>query len=203
MPSDESLRTLRHYEVNADSFWAGTRDHDVSQNLDALLAAITAPPPARILEIGCGPGRDLKAFVDRGHAPVGLDGCAPFVEMARAFAGCEVWHQDFLALDLPAARFDGVFANASLFHVPSAHLPRVLGELRDTLVPGGALFFSNPHGDDREGWSGERYGCYLTVERWRALMTAAGFRELACYYRPAGRPRSEQPWLAMTWRRPS
>jgi SAM-dependent methyltransferase len=200
MTSEQSRRTLRHYEVNAERFWEGTRDHDVAQNIDALLAAVPASP-ARILDLGCGPGRDLAVFLARGHAPVGLDGSARFVEMARAHAGCEVWHQDFLALALPPARFDGVYANASLFHIPSEHLPRVLGELRATLAPGGVLFFSNPRGDDEEGWHGERYGCYFDVDRWRALMTAAGFVELDCYYRPPGRPRSEQPWLAMTWRR--
>ena len=201
MTSDTSKRTLRHYEANAESFWEGTRNHDVSQNVDALLSAITEPPPLRILGFGCGPGRDLKTFVARGHQPIGLDGSLRFVEMARALSGCEVWLQDFLELDLPPAHFDGIFANASLFHVPGEHLPRVLGELRDTLKPCGVLFFSNPRGRDEEGWSGERYGCYFDVERWRSLMTGSGFEEIDCYYRPSGRPRSEQPWLAMTWRR--
>jgi SAM-dependent methyltransferase len=201
MTSDTSKRTLRHYDANAESFWEGTRDHDVSQNLDALLSAIREPPPLRILEFGCGPGRDLKTLAARGHEPIGVDGCARFVEMARALSGCEVWLQDFLALDLPPAYFHGVFANASLFHVPSEHLPRVLIELRATLKVGGVLFFSNPRGDNKEGWSGERYGCYFDVERWRSFLTGAGFEEIDHYYRPAGRPRNEQPWLAMTWRR--
>ena len=201
MTSDTSKRTLRHYEANAASFREGTWEHDVSQNIDALLSAITKPPPLRILDFGCGPGRDLKTFAARGHEPIGLDGCIQFVEMARAVSGCEVWHQDFLELDLPPAHFHGIYANASLFHVPSAHLRRVLSELRDTLKTGGVLFFSNPRGENREGWSGERYGCYVDVERWRSMMRAAGFEEIDCYYRPAGRPRNEQPWLAMTWRR--
>jgi SAM-dependent methyltransferase len=202
MASEISRRTLQHYERSADSFWQGTRDHDVSQNIEALLAAMPGAPPRRILELGCGPGRDLKTFVERGHVAVGLDGCERFVEMARGYAGCEVWLQDFLALALPPAAFDGVFANASLFHVPSEHLPRVLDEIAATLVPGGALFFSNPRGNDQEGWSGERYGCYFDVERWRELCRGAGLVELDCYYRPPGRPRHEQPWLAMTWRKP-
>ena len=157
MTDETSRRTLSHYERSAESFWQGTRDHDVSQNIEALVSAITAPPPFRVLDLGCGPGRDLRAFLARGHLPTGLDGCARFVEIARAEARCEVWQQDFLALTLPSATFDGVFANASLFHVPGAELPRVLGELRETLVADGVLFFSNPRGDDQEGWSGERY----------------------------------------------
>jgi len=192
--------TLRHYDAHAAGFRDGTWDHDVSQNIDALLDAIDAPPPCRILDFGCGPGRDLRAFVARGHAPVGLDGSTELAALARD-AGCEVWLQDFLALDLPAAHFDGVFANASLFHVPARALPRVLRELRETLKPGGVLFASNPRGDNREGWSGERYGCYHDWAGWRDFVVAAGFTEVRHYYRPPGLPRAQQPWLASVWRR--
>jgi SAM-dependent methyltransferase len=196
-----SLRTLAHYQANAASFWEGTKDHDVAQNLDALLQHIEGTAPFAILDFGCGPGRDLAMLRALGHDPVGLDGCHAFCEMARLHAGCDVWEQDFLALDLPAARFDGVFANASLFHVPSADLRRVLGELRSTLKPRGVLFYSNPRGRDDEGWHGERYGCYWDLASWRAIVTAAGFGELTHYYRPPGKPRHEQPWLATVWRR--
>lgn len=194
-------RTLAHYNRSATSFWEGTRDHDVSQNYAALLDAIEAPPPFSILDLGCGPGRDLLYFRSLGHEAIGLDGSETFVEMARASTGCEVWHQSFSALALPAARFHGVFANASLFHVPSQELPRVLRELHATLVAGGVLFCSNPRGQDTEGFSGERYGAYHSLETWRERVTAAGFTELAHYYRPAGKPRHEQPWLATVWRR--
>jgi SAM-dependent methyltransferase len=112
-----------------------------------------------------------------------------------------VWQQDFLALALPAERFDGVFANASLFHVPGQELPRVLTELRTALRPGGVLFASNPRGDDREGWQGERYGAWHSPDAWRAIVGAAGFDELEHYYRPPGLPRERQPWLASVWRR--
>jgi SAM-dependent methyltransferase len=192
--------TLAYYDGSADSFWEGTRDHDVSQNIAALLARL-GPGPARILDLGCGPGRDLRSFREMGHEAVGLDGSARFVEMARRHSGCEVLHQDFLALELPAGSFDAVFANASLFHVPVQELPRVLGELRDALRPRGVLFSSNPHGQNQEGWQGRRYGAYLDLETWRRFVTAAGFRELEHYYRPAGLPRARQPWLAMVCRR--
>ena len=199
-PADASRATLEHYSQRAASFEEGTRDHDVSQNIAALLRAIEAHPPFAILDFGCGPGRDLQAFEAQGHAPVGLDGAGPFVAMARA-QGHEVWHQDFLALDLPAERFDGVFANAALFHVPSAELPRVLLELRTTLKPRGVLFSSNPRGNDEEGWNRGRYGAYHSLETWRRYMLTAGFAEIEHYYRPAGLPREQQPWLASVWRR--
>lgn len=202
-PTDISKTTLAHYENNAEEFWAGTKDHDVTQNYEALLSNIEGDGPFCLLDFGCGPGRDLRYFADLGHTAVGLDGAASFVEMARRHSGCEVLHQDFLALDLPEARFDGVFANAALFHVPSADLPEVLRRLYRALRPGGVLFCSNPRGQNEEGWSGDRYGCYLDLDGWRRYLQAAGFVEVLHYYRPAGLPRHQQPWLAMVWRRPS
>ena len=128
-----TARTLAHYDASAESFEEGTRDHDVSQNVSALLSAIEDEPPLIILDFGCGPGRDLARFAALGHEAVGLDGSIRFAHMARRATGCEVLHQNFLELTLPPARFHGVFANASLFHVPAQELGRVLGELRDTL----------------------------------------------------------------------
>jgi SAM-dependent methyltransferase len=194
--------TIAHYDQTAEAFWEGTRDHDVSQNVAALLDHIEARP-CRILDFGCGPGRDLATFRRLGHEAVGLDGSARFVAMARRHSGCEVLHQDFLALDLPPASFDGVFANASLFHVPTQELPRVLDELRTALRPGGILFSSNPHGRDDEGWNRGCYGAYLEQTTWCTLVTAAGFVELTRYYRPSGKPRERQPWFATVWRKRS
>ncbi|HRG94817.1 MAG TPA: methyltransferase domain-containing protein [Polyangiaceae bacterium] len=194
-------RTLGHYDAAAEAFLVATRDHDVAQNYAALLGAIEGSAPFKLLDFGCGPGRDLRHFRALGHLAVGLDGSKRFVELARAESGCEVWHQRFLALSLPPSRFDGVFANASLFHVPGQEIRRVLSALREALVPRGVLFCSNPRGQDTEGYSGDRYGAYHSLEGWRAIVTGAGFDEIDHYYRPAGRPRAEQPWLATVWRK--
>ncbi len=193
--------TLGHYNQHADSFWEGTRDHDVGQNRDALLEHLGGQGRYRILDFGCGPGRDLIAFYRLGHEVIGLDGSARFVELARQNSGCEVWHQDFLHLRLPTQYFDGIFANAALFHVPSQELPRVLKQLWATLRPDGVLFSSNPRGENEEGWNGGRYGAYYNLDRWRQLVTAAGFVEIMHYYRPPGLPRDQQPWLASVWRK--
>jgi trans-aconitate methyltransferase len=107
--------TVSHYNQRAEDFWEGTRDHNVTQNIAALLQSIEGEQPYTILDFGCGPGRDLKAFADIGHVAIGLEGAAHFVAMARAHSSCEVWQQDFLKLNLPDQYFDGVFANATLF----------------------------------------------------------------------------------------
>jgi SAM-dependent methyltransferase len=195
--------TLGDYENRATSFWEGTKDHDVSQNVEALLRHVRGAGPFSILDVGCGPGRDLMTFTRLGHRAVGLDGAAAFVAMAQRHSGCEVLHQNLLALELPPAAFDGVYANAVLFHVPAQELPRVLGQLHATLKPGGVFFASNPRGPDVEEWKGQRYGCYLCWPSWRDRVIDAGFEELEHYYRPPGLPRHEQPWLASVWRRPA
>ena len=203
-PEDLALitaRTLEHYNERAAEFWQFTRDHDVKQNIEALLRHILGVPPFRILDFGCGPGRDLAAFRALGHEPIGLEGSPPLAAMAREHSGCEVWEQDFLALSLPAGRFDGIFANASLFHVPCRELPRVLSELHATLKPDGVLFTSNPRGNNEEGWKSGRYGAYHDLAAWRAFLEQAAFAELEHYYRPPGLPIEQQPWLASVWRR--
>jgi SAM-dependent methyltransferase len=195
-------RTLGHYHARAEAFWEGTRNHDVGQNIEALLRHIKSAAPHFILDFGCGPGRDLAAFTRRGHHAIGLEGAPALAQMARDHSGCEVWQQDFLHLDLPDAHFDGIFANASLFHVPRQELPRVLRELQATLKPGGVLFSSNPRGENQESVNGERYGAYYDLATWREYLDAAGFVELEHYYRPPGLPFDQQPWLASVWRKP-
>ncbi len=193
--------TIGHYDGRALRFWQGTRDHDVTQNRKTLLRHIEGDAPFSILDFGCGPGRDLAAFKQLGHEPVGLDGAENFCRMARAHAGCEVLHQNFLQLDLQPERFDGVFANAVLFHVPTQELARVLGDLHATLKSRGVLFASNPRGDNEEGWQETRYGAYHDHAAWNAIVTACGFEALEHYYRPPGKPRAQQPWLATAFRK--
>ena len=121
--------TLSHYENNAVSFWEGTKDHDVSQNIEAFLHALPKNKTLDILDFGCGPGRDITTFKSLGHRPIGLDGSKAFCRMAQEYSGCPTLYQQFLNLKLKENAFDGIFANASLFHIPGQELPRVLTQL--------------------------------------------------------------------------
>ncbi len=189
-------QTIRHYDKNANSFWLGTRDHDVSQNIESFLRELPQNKTLDILDFGCGPGRDLNTFKSLGHRPVGLDGSIEFCQLAIKHSGCQTLHQQFLELELEENSFDGVFANASLFHIPSQELPRVLKELHHTLRPGGVLFSSNPRGN-AEGWQGQRYGHYIEFETSKVYYERAGFKIIHHYYRPESKPREHQPWLAI------
>ena len=188
--------TLGHYTQNAEAFWNGTKNHDVTQNYEAFLAPFPKDKNLDILDLGCGPGRDVNYFKSLGHRPVGLDGSEVFCGMARRYTGCQILHQKFLSLELPMHTFDGIFANASLFHVPSQELPRVLSDLHTTLRPDGILFLSNPLGNG-EGWSGQRYGHYMQLATSKLFLENAGFEMIDYYYRPLGKPNHEQRWLAI------
>ena len=208
MPINKSLFDLEeiekfniaHYEESAESFRIGTKDHDVSQNIAALLDAFPKEKTLDILDFGCGPGRDLCVFKELGHRPTGLDGSKEFCKMAEKQSGCPTLNQQFLKLELEEDRYDGIFANASLFFIPSQELPRVLKELHSSLRNGGILFSSNPRGN-AEGWQRQCYGHYMEFETSKLFLKQSGFKILKHYYRPEGKPKEEQPWLAIVSQR--
>ena len=192
--------TFNDYGSNADNFWERTKDHDVTQNYAAFLEPFEGRTGLDILDFGCGPGRDVAYFKSLGHNPVGLDGTPEFCEMVREMTGCEALLQSFNDLDLEENRFDGVFANASMFHVPSENLHKVLTDLHRAIRPGGILFTSNPRGDE-EGWSTPtRYGNFMQLEASLNYLETAGYELVDHYYRPPNLPREEQKWLAMVSR---
>jgi SAM-dependent methyltransferase len=191
--------TIAEYQLTAESYRVGTWDHDVSQNREALTEAM---PKAvgKILDLGCGPGRDLVAFQSMGHKVTGLDANPSFVEMAKQAAGCPVWEQSFLSLDLPTNHFDGIFANASLIHVPRADMLRVLQALHETLCDRGALVMSMVRGN-HEGFAerptGYRYVCGWEYETLAPKLVEAKFQILRHYYRPTGVAIENQSWLVL------
>ena len=218
LDASKSAATIADYDAVAAAFDAGNKNHDVSQNIDALLGAIAAGRAGDalggaagterpiIVDLGCAGGRDLIALTARGCEAWGVEGSPAFCELARRAApGCTVLEQDFVDMDLPAETFDGAFANASLFHVPSESLPDVLRRIFESLKPGGVFFASNAHGfgEDKEGWTDGRtpatrsWVCWLSEATWRRYCEAAGFTFLHSYYRG-----SSKAFLATVWRKP-
>jgi trans-aconitate methyltransferase len=197
---DMTLKTLGHYANNPTSFWQGTKDHNVSHNINALLKNIEGNAPFTILDFGCGPGRDLKTLKELGHNPFGLEGCEEFCLMAREYSECEVYQQNFIDIDLAPQFYDGIFANASLFHVPREHLSDLMNRLHSSLKKGGVLFSSNPRGSG-EDLDGTRYANFMEIEEYKAIVEEAGFELIDHYYRPQGQPIENCPWLACIFRK--
>lgn len=193
--------TIAAYDRMAQAYWEETQHRDLTADYDLFLSHLEGGGPLDLLDLGCGPGRDLRYFARLGHRATGVDGSAHFVAMARAYSGCPVLQQDLLALQLPAESYDGVFASASLFHVPPEKLPAVLTAVHSALRPCGVLLGLNPRGRDEQGWLGDRFCCYYRLTTWQRHLRAAGFAELARAYRPPGFPRARQHWVTTVWRK--
>lgn len=198
---EASAVTLRDYDRGAAEYWTWTKDQDLTADYDWFLSFMSGRGPFDLLDLGCGPGRDLFQLRQRGHRAVGLDGSHAMVKMARRYTGCPVLHQNFLSLRLRASRFDGVFASASLFHVPAQVLPEVLSRINTALRAEGILYSLNPRGRGQSGWAGDRYCTYHSLTAWRRLLNASGFRERGCEPRPRDAARAEQRWVASIWQK--
>jgi 2-polyprenyl-3-methyl-5-hydroxy-6-metoxy-1,4-benzoquinol methylase len=104
------------------------------------------PEGGRILDAGCGSGRDSERFLRAGYAVEAFDASARMARCAGERTGLAVRVLEFSGMDWDAA-FDGVFANASLLHVPPGEMGGVLERIAAALRPGGVLFASLKHGE--------------------------------------------------------
>ena len=190
-----SSATIDDYDVVASAYVEANADHDVSQNVDALLLELRSSDEEReltILDLGCGGGRDVAALARRRCVVWGVDGSPAMCALAAAACPeATILVQNFVdGLDVPAGAFDGVFANASLFHVPFEHLPSVLCRIRAALRPGGVLFASTRVSwADAEGYvegrspGGRAWVSTPSEGTWDDTVAAAGFDLLRGWHR--------------------
>ena len=154
MDNKEKL-TLEYYNNNASKFVSGTVDVEFTEMQDKFLARLK--PGARIREFGCGSGRDAKYFLDKGFKVTATDGSEELCKIAGELTGLEVKQMLFDELDEKEA-YDGVWACASILHVPYDQLVSVMQKVADALVPGGVFYTSFKYGD----FAGERNGRFFT-----------------------------------------
>jgi len=198
--SDEP--TLRFYAAKAADY-AASAPQKPSRHLAPFLDLL--PPGATILELGCGAGRESEAMIARGFAVEPTDGSPEMARIAEERLGQPVRVLRFDALDTVEA-FDGVFAHASLLHVPRLALPAVLAAIARALKPGGVHFanFKAGGAGGRDGLG--RYYNQLTAEEAKAVYLASGDWELLSLteYEGGGYDGQRSPWVALTLRkRPS
>ena len=137
-------KTLEYYNQTAQTFVQGTIDADLSKLHRRFLKLL--PIEAHILDLGCGSGRDSKAFLEAGYQVTALDGSAACCKLAEAYIGQPVLCQTFDQLDFDQV-FDGVWACASLLHLPYVELPGVFEKIARALRPGGYFYASFKYGD--------------------------------------------------------
>lgn len=146
--------SIAYYEDQAEAFFTETVTVDMAPLHARFLAHVL--PGGNILDAGCGSGRDARAFQRLGYAVTAFEASPRLAELASAHCGLAVEVRRFQDLDW-VARFDGIWACASLLHVPRAELPGVLGRLARALVPGGVLYASFKHGAGEREHNGRRF----------------------------------------------
>ena len=159
--------TLDFYNGMAADFVRGTIHADVETLRQSFLKYLKHG--AAILDLGCGSGRDSKYFLEKGYAVTAADGSAELCKLASAYIGRDVALITFDKLDYDH-EFDGVWACASLLHVPSIQLQSIFGKISRSLNPGGYLYVSFKYGT----FEGERNGRYftdLTEERLACIIS--------------------------------
>jgi len=148
-------KTLEYYNTTAKEYVNDTVDANVSE-LNAFFLRYL-PDKANILDLGCGSGRDSKVFIEKGHFVTAIDGSIEFCKLAAAFIGQDVICMRFDELDYEK-QFDGVWACASLLHVPSKELKTIFKKIARALKVEGYFFACFKYGE----FEGDRNGRYFT-----------------------------------------
>ena len=193
------MSSIGFYDQNAEDFFQRSIDADMAQGHADFLAVVRAG--GRILDAGCGSGRDSLVFLDLGFQVTAMEASEALAALARAHTGLPVEVLTFDQVSWLEA-FDGVWACASLLHVPRSDLPVAIGRLCDALIPGGILWMSFKHGAaERE--VGGRLFTDLNERTGRELLEELEGLELISV-RVTDDPRVDRPgerWLSLLCRK--
>jgi SAM-dependent methyltransferase len=185
---------VEYYNKNADSFFNGSVNADMAEDREAFLAYV--PEGGKILDAGCGSGRDSKAFLDAGYDIVAFDASREMRIRASEYIGREVLDLRFEEISFEK-EFDGIWASASLLHVPVEELPEVMGRMRKALKPGGVMYASFKYGEGTKV-RGERLFSDFNEKSVVPLFENAGFEIVNNTVGPDSRPgRETEYWVSV------
>ncbi len=185
-------KNIEYYNENAQRFYETTVNVDMSFWRDKFESYVA--DGGRILDAGCGSGRDSKAFKKHGYSVVAIDASKEMCRLASELLDQEVWQMRFdeIAFD---EEFDGIWACASLLHVPMDELPGILNKLRKALKKSGILYASFKYGEGERNRGGRTFSDF-TEESVRKLLEEAGFILKDCGVTSDVRPgREDEKWI--------
>lgn len=184
--------SLRYYQQNADDFFAATVDVNMNSLYSPFLALL--PAGGKILDAGCGSGRDSKAFKELGYDVEAFDATAEMVALATEHAGIAVKQMAFAELDAHE-RYDGIWCCASLLHVPAAELADAMQKLAFALKAGGVWYVSFKYGDAEREKDG-RHFTDLNEQALETLVSAlTGIHIHSTWQTEDKRPGRDEVWL--------
>ena len=148
--------TIDFYNKNAQAYFESTVELDMSRLYAPFLEGLR--PGAKVLDAGCGSGRDSLFFKSQGFKVTAFDASEEMVRLASQLLGQPVLHMTFEDLNLPD-EYDGIWACASLLHVERTQLPAVIAELAKYLKPGGVFYMSFKYGNEEYWKDGRHFNC--------------------------------------------
>ena len=184
--------TLEYYQHHADDFFNSTVNVDMRSLYTPFLERI--PKGGRILDAGCGSGRDSKAFLQQGYRVEAFDATAEMAKLASQHTGLSVKQMTFSDVDT-VNRYDGIWCCASLLHVSAAELPDAMAKLARALKPGGIWYVSFKYGDGERGKDGRRF-TDLNEQGLNTLLAGlAGITLVGHWITEDKRPDRSEMWL--------
>jgi SAM-dependent methyltransferase len=184
--------TLKYYQDNAQTFFDGTVNVDMSSLYETFTRHLA--PGARVLDAGCGSGRDAKAFMEMGYQVEAFDASSAMVEMAEEHTGLPVRLMTFSDVDWKE-EFDGIWCCASLLHVPAAELPGVMQKLTGALKPGGVWYVSFKYGEGEREMDGRWFTDMDEVGLQRMLEAVLKIEIKSLWTTQDKRPGRGEVWL--------
>ncbi len=189
--------TLVYYDRNASSYFKQTIAVEMKTAAECFLKYL--PEGARILDFGCGSGRDSKFFLERGFQVDAVDGSKKLAKLASEYTGLSVKCMLFQELE-DIDQYDGIWSCASLLHLPKAELPDVLAKMWRALHPEGILYLSMKEGIG-ESLENGRYYAYYQKEELTVLLQENRFTVLAAERTEDEMGRSGTCWINVIARR--
>lgn len=168
------MDTIEYYNQNATEIFENTVDIDMQELCDKFLEML--PEGGSILDLGCGSGRDSAYFISHGYDVTAMDGSRELCELAGIHIGQDVLHLSFSEIDFNQV-FDGIWANASLLHVPSREINGIMEKIIRSLKPGGVLYMSFKYGEE-EGIKDGRYFTYYRTKTLKEMIAKYASIEL-------------------------
>ncbi len=192
-------QTLNYYNQNAAKFIQNTVSVDFAATQNRFLTRL--PAEARILDFGCGSGRDTKAFLEQGYRVDAIDGSEELCKLASEYTGIQVRHMFFQELSA-VSEYDGIWACSSILHLAREELSDVIRKMITALKPNGIIYTSFKYGT----FEGERNGRYftdMTEETFADFINTMNESQIEEEWVSADvRPgRSEEKWLNLILRK--
>ena len=192
------MKTIDYYNMHSDQFAESTFNVDMESLYHPFLEHL--PSTARILDLGCGSGRDSLAFIKKGYEVDACDYAEELVKKAHELTGINVLHQSFYDLD-KVERYDGIWACASLLHCERDRLAEVLQKMLSALNPNGVIYMSFKYGDSDREKDGRQFTDLDENQAEALLEQFDNVQQIQQWVTLDKRPDRQEKWLNLLWKK--